>query len=214
MRLSDAPLITPSKLVAAGCFAVALCLGAVAQSVPQIKDGQVVGSGFTVTLPAGVNAQVGANSESEHGFYIELSGPQAANNSLYQLHPTKPHSYRYIAFDTRWDIGDMPSLDAAVDALTLHIGEAVPSYIVDSGDIVLAGNFPTRLGGLPARRLILKFKNNDRKPSVRQMIVAYDARKDASAIVYVLVLNTTEQNFDEDMGVFGKIVAGFKLSDH
>ena len=187
-----------------------LCAAAVSQTVPQLKDGLITGAGFTLKLPPGVSAQIGANSESEHGFYIDLQ-PHPEHVESRSAHV---RSFRYIAFDTRWDIGDMPSLDAAAQVVTSGITDNLPSYIVSSGDILLDGNYPARLGTLPARRLVFKFRNSERKPSVRMVIVAYDARKDASAIVYLLTLNTTQENYDEDLGVFGKVLAGFKLSDH
>ena len=179
-----------------------------AQSI-EVKDAKVTGPGFVIALPPGLTVEVGANSESAHGFYLALP-PQAADVAA---SPGLTRTYRYIAFDAKWDAGDMPSLEAAVASITNNVLGSIPSYIVHSGDIVIDGNFPARLGTVPARRLVLKFKNAEHKPAIRQIIVAYNARKDASAIVYFLVLNTTEQNFQEDLGVFGKILAGFKVTE-
>lgn len=180
---------------------------AVAQSI-ETKDGKVTGPGFVIAPPSGVTVDVGATPESAHGFYVALP-PQPADS------PTRTaltRTYRYIAFNAKWDAGDMPSLQAVVDSITSNVVATIPSYLVTYGDIVIDGNFPARLGTLPARRLVLKFKNSEHKPAIRQIIVAYNARKDASAMVYFLVLNTTEQNFQEDLGVFGKFLAGFKVT--
>ena len=121
--------------------------------------------------------------------------------------------YRYIAFDTKWDIGDMPSLDKVVDNLTSNILDRMPPEIVGDGPVMLEANLPARLGTLPARRLVIKYRNSQKKPAIRQVIVGYRVRKDAGAIIYFLTLNTTQQNFQEDIGLFSKILAGFKLTD-
>jgi hypothetical protein len=196
----------PSKLSLFFLSALLICVSAAAQSV-QVTDGKVTGPGFAITLPAGVTVDVAVNSESAHGFYLALP-PQPAGTQVRSLVQT----YRYIAFSTRWDLGDLPSLDAAVDSITGNLADSVPSYIADSGEIVVDGNFPARLGTIPARRLVLKFKNNHHDAAIRQVIVAYHPRKDASAMVYFLVLNTTETNFQDDLSVFGKILAGFKVT--
>lgn len=194
------------------CLALLLSVGhaqtASQLTVPQLKNGKIIGAGFVVTLPPGITAEIGGSSESNHGFYIELP----LRTDEVEVHSAHTRSYRYIAFDTKWDIGDMPSLDSAVNAITANLADNIPADIVHSGEVTLDGNFPARLGTLPARRLIIKFRNSERKNAIRQVIVAYNARKDASAIVYVLVLNTTEDNFQEDMTVFGKVLAGFKLT--
>jgi hypothetical protein len=189
-------------------FALLIPWSAAAQSV-QEKDGKVTGPGFVITLPPGIAVDLAtASPESEHGFFLAL--PLTSSDAPVPSTPTR--TYRYIAFQTRWDLSDLPSLDAVVQAITSNIVAYVPSDIVNYGDILLAGNFPARLGTLPARRLILKFKNNQHKLAIRQMIIAYNARKDAGAIVYFLVLNTTDQSFDDDIDIFGKILAGFKVN--
>jgi hypothetical protein len=205
LKVGALPRILP-KFFLVLLFAVLICVSAAAQSV-QVANGKVIGPGYQITLPDGVNVSTSVNPESAHGFYLALP-PEPADV------PARPlmQTYRYIAFSTRWDLGDMPSLDAAVNSITGNIAGSVPSYIVNSGEIVVDGNFPARLGTIPARRLVLKFRNKHHDDAIRQVIVAYDTRKDASAIVYFLVLNTTEQNFEEDLGVFGKILRGFKVT--
>jgi hypothetical protein len=202
------------KFLATALVAVLLTFAAAAQTVPQfsvphIKDGKVTGPGFEVTLPPGVIAEPAATTECEHGFYLEL--PPRPADSAARAHA--PIGYRYIAFDTRWDIGDMPSLDDVVNSITSNLLDNIPADLVNAGEVTVDGNFPARLGTLPARRLIIKYKNTQRQRAIRQIVVAYRTRKDASAIIYLLVLNTTEQSFQEDVGVFGKIMAGFKVTE-
>ena len=192
------------------CFAL-ISIAAAAQSIPQVKDGVVSGAGFVLTVPADVKVEVGTSEESDHGFYIEL--PPRPAGSVQLRSSRTPSGYRYIAFDTKWDTGDMPSLAAVVDRITSNVLDYIPADLVNAGEVSVEGNFPARLGSLPARRLVIKYRNTQRKPAVRQEIVAYNARKDASAIVYLLILNTTEQNFQEDVSLFSKIIAGFKLAD-
>jgi len=177
--------------------------------VPQVKDGTIAGTGFTITLPPDIKVEPSANEETLHGFLIDLApnvpGAPAKSN--------RPAIYRYIAFDTRWDTGDMPSLDAVVEDITSNLLGHIPPEIVGVGDVSVTANLPAKLGTLPARRLVITYRNTERKPAIRQVIIAYNARKDASAIVYFLILNTTQQNFQEDVGVFSKVMAGFKLTD-
>lgn len=190
-------------------MAALLTLAAAAQSIPQFKDGKVTGSGFVVTLPPGIVAEPAATPECEHGFYIELS-PRPAEIAA---RPHAPISYRYIAFDTRWDTGDMPSLDDVVNDITSNLLNHIPADLVNVGEVTVDSNFPARLGSLPARRLVIRYKNTQHQRAVRQVIVAYRTRKDASAIVYLLVLNTTEQSFQEDIVLLGKVMAGFKVAE-
>lgn len=196
-------------------IALALCIlpQARAQSTPTVKDGLVTGAGFTFTLPADLLAKPAYSDETLHGFYIPLA-PTVGDKEAATLRRSsgRPSNYRYIAFDTRWDVGDMPSLDAVVQSVTSNILDNIPPEIVGPGDVLLDANLPVRLGTLPARRLVIKYRNTAKQPAIRQVIVAYYARKDASAIVYLLTLNTTEQNFREDVNIFSKVLAGFKLT--
>jgi hypothetical protein len=195
-------------LFAIVCVALWLCSAAMAQAVPQLKDGKVTGAGFVITLPPGINVQVAANPQSAHGFFLELPPRTDDERS------NDPEiAYRYIAFDTKWDVGDMPSLDDAVQNITRNILQYIPAELVRHGQVSVDASLPARLGSLPARRLVLKYENTKREPAIGQMVIAYHARKDASAIVYLLVLNTTEQNFHEDVSLFSKVMAGFKLAD-
>jgi len=190
-------------LLAIGVLAIA----ARAQSVPQIADGKVVGTGFTVVVPAGLTALPAATAESSHGFYIDLD---PANHGMPERAPKL--SSRFIVFDTRWDDGSMPTLNAVVDSILSDLRDYVPDQVRSSSEVIVNGNLPARLGGLPARRLVLKFKNSAHKPALRQILIGYDQRKDAAAVVYLLILNTTEQDFEDDIGVFSKLLAGFKVT--
>jgi hypothetical protein len=179
-----------------------------AQTAPQVADNKVIGAGFTVTIPPGFIALPAATAETAHGFYIDLN---PADHNLTARSPKL--SPRFIAFDTKWDDGDMPSLDAAVQNVLMNLSVYVPADVRSSDDATLDGNLPARLGGLPARRLIIKFRNSSRKPAVRQILVAYKARKEATAIVYFLILNTTEQDFNDDVVIFSKLLAGFTVTN-
>jgi len=192
------------------CLALLSIASATGQSIPTVKDGQVTGAGFTITLPADITVDPGATNETTHGFFVELP-PRSSNAPVRR--EGRDSGYRYIAFDTKWDIGDMPSLDKVVDNLTSNILDRMPPEIVGDGPVMLEANLPARLGTLPARRLVIKYRNSQKKPAIRQVIVGYRVRKDAGAIIYFLTLNTTQQNFQEDIGLFSKILAGFKLTD-
>jgi hypothetical protein len=176
------------------------------QSVPEIVDGKVTGAGFTLTLPPHITAQVAAGPETLHGFRIDLSPRQLGVPAKNRL------ENRYIAFDTRWDTGDFPSLDAVVADITSHVMSYLPDELTGNGEVSLNGNFPAQLGTLPARRLVINYRNSAKKPSVRQIIVAYRSRHEAAGIVYLLTLNTTEDSFYQDLSIFSKVIAGFRLT--
>ena len=198
-------------------LASAITVAGQAQSVPTCKDGIISGNGFTVTLPHNLVVDMATTPETLHGFYISLPAKYASNDkpaspTLRRLGTHSP-SYRYIAFDTKWGVGDMPSLNAVVESMTSNILDYIPAELVGSGSVMLEGNLPARLGTLPARRLVLNYRNSGKQPAIRQVVVAYRTRKDASAVVYLLTLNTTRDGFQEDVEVFSKVLAGFKLTD-
>lgn len=191
-------------------FLACVLLGVVAsyaQSVPQVADGKIVGTGYTIALPPGLTALPAATAECAHGFYIDLD---PNNHSATARSPRL--SPRFIVFDTRWDDGSMPSLDVVANDILNDLHDYLPPDVRSSSEVFLDGNLPARLGGLPARRLVIKFKNSAHKPALRQILVAYQQRKDAAAVVYLLILNTTEQDFEDDIGPFSKLLAGFKLT--
>jgi len=184
-----------------------------AQSAPTVSDGKVTGAGFTVAIPGDILVEPAATAETLHGFYIDLPPRPKDASLLRRSGASHRSSYRYIAFDTRWDVGDMPSLDAVVENITSNILDNIPPEIVAAGAVTLDANLPARLGTVPARRLVIKYRNTAKQPAIRQVIVAYNARKDAGAVVYLLILNTTQQDFQQDVNLFSKVLAGFKLTD-
>jgi hypothetical protein len=118
---------------------------------------------------------------------------------------------RYIAFSTLWNSG-ATSLDDAVREMTSDLSTLVPAEIAGHGTLRLTSIFPAKLGDLPARRLVVEFTNRQKKPSVRQILVAYRTRKDANAVVYLASLTTTQMDFSHDLSIFAKLLAGFKLT--
>jgi hypothetical protein len=89
----------------------------------------------------------------------------------------------------------------------------VPAELVGGdGVISLSSTFPAKLADLPARRLVVEFKNKQKKPSVRQIIVALRTRSDASPLLYIATLTTTKADFSQDLNLFVKLLAGFKLT--
>ncbi|MGZ5178745.1 MAG: hypothetical protein ACXWCW_31880 [Burkholderiales bacterium] len=201
-----------AKLLASFTLALSLASFSLAQSVPTVKDNTVTGTGFVITAPVNLLIETAATAETLHGFYIDLPPQAVDKETSLRRTAARSSSYRYIAFDTLWDVGDMPSLNAVVESITSNILDHVPADLVAPGPVMLDANLPVRLGTLPARRLVIKYRNTAKQPAVRQVIVAYNARKDAAAVVYLLTLNTTQQDFQEDVNVFSKILSGFKLT--
>jgi hypothetical protein len=176
-----------------------------AQNAPQYASDLVKGPGFTISLPPGVVVNLAPTDETAHGFGLDLlrSGQQ---------HDWDRQPLRYIAFNTRWDAGDLPSLAAVVSSMTQDLSTLVPQELHGAGTIRLVSTFPAKLGDLPAKRLIVEFTNAEKKPSIRQIVVAYRVRPDASGMVYVASLTTTRVSFEQDVEIFAKMLAGFKLT--
>ncbi len=192
------------RVVAAFLFLVFAGL-AFAQSSPLYARGTVKGSGYEVTLPADVVANVSPSEETSHGFAIDLL--RAGDEHEWERTPL-----RYIAFTTKWDAGDLPSLDAVVDSMTRELNQLMPGDVQGSGEIRVVSTFPAKLGDLPAKRLVLEFTNSGKKPAIKQIVVAYRVRHDAAGMIYVASLTTTRLNFQQDVTLFAKVLAGFKLT--
>jgi hypothetical protein len=176
-----------------------------AQTAAQFAKGSAKGSGFEITLPPDVVANVAPSEETSHGFAIDLL--RAGDE-----HDWDPTPLRYVAFNTRWDAGDLPSLNAVVEGMTRELNGLIPPDVQGSGEIRLVSTFPAKLGDLPAKRLVLEFTNSEKKPAIKQIVVAYRTRHDAAGMIYVVSLTTTRLNFQQDVTLFAKILAGFKLT--
>ena len=175
------------------------------QAATQFAKGTVKGSGYEIALPADVVANVSPSQEASHGFAIDLL--RAGDEHDWDRTPL-----RYIAFNTRWDAGDLPSLNAVVDSMTIELNQLMPIDVQGPGQVRLISTFPAKLGDLPAKRLVLEFTNSEKKPAIKQIVVAYRTRHDAAGMIYVASLTTTRLNFQQDVTLFAKILAGFKLT--
>jgi hypothetical protein len=187
-------------------FAVAalflyLSLCAWAQSPTDVARGSISGLGFTVTLPDAVEMDVAPTTDLAFG--LNLTEP-THGREWNRLPP------RFIGVATQWN-SEAGSLDAEVRRMTADLHNLIPADASD-GEVRLSSMFPAKLGDLPARRLVVEFKNRQKKPAVRQIVVAYRSRPDASAIVYIATLTTTRADFPQDLNVFAKVLAGFKLT--
>jgi hypothetical protein len=167
--------------------------------------GTAKGAGCEVTLPVDMVANVAPTEETAHGFAVDLTRPG-------DEHEWDRTPMRYIAFSTRWDAGDLPTLDSTVDSLARNLVDLIPADVRNSGQIRLVSTLPAKLGDLPARRMILEFTNAEKKPAMKQIVVAYRTRPDAAGIIYVASLTTTRLNFQQDVTLFAKLLGGFKLS--
>ena len=172
-------------------------------SSPDTARDSVSGPGFTVALPPDVEIDIRPTSDIAFG--LNLS--EVTHGHEWERLPP-----RYISFATRWT-SDSGSLTELIQNMTADLQSLVPAELIGGdGVIQLAANFPAKLGDLPARRLVIEFKNRQKKPSLRQIVVAYRARPDASAVVYVATLTTTREAFPQDLNLFAKLLAGFKLT--
>lgn len=172
---------------------------------PLYAHNVVKGSGYQVTLPADVVANISPNNELGHGFGIDLVRPGSE-------HPWDGTPTRYIGFKSSWEFGELPSLADVVRSMTSDISTLIPPEVLGRGEIRLAGTFPTKLGELPATRLVLEFLNVDKKAAVRQIVVGYRKRSDASPIVYLASLTTTRSDFSQDLRLFASVLSGFKVT--
>jgi hypothetical protein len=179
-----------------------------AQSAPTAQSSDIArdsisGPGFTLALPPQVEMDIRPTSDLAFG----LNLTEVTHGREWDRLPP-----RYIGLTTRWTT-DAGSLNDLVQSMTADLQSLVPAELVGGdGSIRLDSTFPAKLGDLPARRLIIEFKNRQKKPSLRQVVVAYRARPDASAVVYLVTLTTTRADFQQDVNLFAKLLSGFKLT--
>jgi len=186
-------------------LALSICACAQSSSItpaPDTARDTVSGPGFTLTLPP--NVEMDIRPTNDLAFGINLS--ETTHGHEWDHVPP-----RFIGFATQWT-SDAGSLDAVIQRMTSDVESLIPPELVGDGTIRLDSTFPAKLGDLPARRLVIDFKGKKNKPSVRQIIVAYRARPDASAVVYIASLTTTRVDFPQDLNLFAKLLAGFKLT--
>jgi hypothetical protein len=182
-----------------------LILGVVSlgQSSAQYARNLVKGPGYEIVLPSDVVVNLAPSKETINGFALDLLRPG-------DEHPWNRTPTRFIAFNTRWDGGDLPSLDAVVSHMLSNPESLVPPEL-HNGTVDLISTFSMKLGELPAKRMILQFKNVEKQPAIRQVIVAYRERPGATGLFYVLSLTTTRADFQQDVRVFSQLLSGFKL---
>jgi hypothetical protein len=172
---------------------------------PQVTDvarGSVTGPGFAITLPPEMELDITPTTSLSFG--LDLTEP--THGREWDRLPT-----RYIGFSTEWN-SDADSVDEVVRRKTADISNLVPSDLTGDGIIRLVSTFPAKLGDLPARRLVIDFKNRQKKQAIRQMVIAYRAREGATPVVYIATLTTTRDDFPADLNFFAKLLAGFKLT--
>jgi hypothetical protein len=182
---------------------MALAQSAPAPSLPDTARNSVSGPGFTVALPPDIEMDIRPTNDIAFGINLV---DVTRGREWERLPP------RYIGVTTRWNI-DAASLNDLVQNMIADLQNLVPAELVGGEGIIrLESTFPAKLGDLPARRLVIEFKNRQKKPSLRQIVVAYRARPDASAVVYLVTLTTTRADFQQDVNLFAKLLAGFKLT--
>jgi hypothetical protein len=173
-----------------------------ATASPDTVRDSVSGPGFTLALPPDIEMDVRPTADLAFG----LNLAEVTRGREWDRLPP-----RYIGITTTWT-SDAGSLNDVVESMTADFKSLVPPELVGDGMLRLDSTFPAKLGDLPARRLVIEFKNRQKKPSLRQIVVAYRARPDASAVVYLVTLTTTRDNFPQDVNLFAKLLAGFKLT--
>ena len=204
--LASAGFIVPMRFVFTALLSfLSVVTWAQAAPVPQTTDvarGSISGPGFTLALPPEVEVDVTPTSDLNFG--LNLS--EATHGREWDRLPP-----RFIGFTTEWN-SDADSVDEVIRRKTADIAALVPPELAGEGVVRLASTFAAKLGDLPAKRLVVEFKNRQRKQAIRQIVVAYRAREGASAVVYVATLTTTRDDFQADLNLFAKLLAGFKLT--
>lgn len=192
------------KPAVAACLFLILSTMTLGQSSAHHARDVVKGPGYQISLPPDVVVNLAPSEETSNGFGLDLLRP--GDEHLWDRTPV-----RFIAFNTRWDAGDLPSLDSVVNQMISNPEFLVPPEI-HSGSVNLISTIPMKLGELPAKRMILEFKNVEKRPAIRQVIVAYRSRPGATGVVYVASLTTTRTDFQQDLRMFARLLAGFKLT--
>jgi len=182
------------------CFSLLV----VAQDAPHndVARGTASGLGFKLELPPNIEVDVTPTADLALGLNLAETTHGREWDGL---------PFRYIGFTSRWNT-DAGSLNEVVRRMTSDLLNLVPSELAADGEIRLVSTFPAKLGDLPARRLVVEFRNRQKKPAIRQIVIAYRTRPDASAIVYLATLTTTRADFPGDLDIFAKLLAGFKLT--
>lgn len=188
--------------IVVGITLLFFCLIALAQTATDVARGSVSGPGFTIALPDSVEMDIAPTSDLAFG--INLS--ENTHGREWDKIPS-----RYIGVSTKWNV-DANSLDQVVNQMIADLPGLVPSELAGEGVLNLASTFPVKLGELPAKRLVLQFSNRKKQPSIKQIVVAYRPRRGANPLVYVASLTTTRNDFQQDLNLFAKLLAGFKLT--
>ena len=114
------------------------------------------------------------------------------------------HPRAYIWADGSYNALDRVSPD---DALR----DAFDSLMKEGTEIVVLEHRETSLGGLPAARLVVRYKHQDeQKATVEAIIMALRNVKEWGDMIYTLGLISSSHRFEKDKAVFEAILASWK----
>ena len=141
--------------------------------------------GYSVEIPYGMVGVGSTPPAPQHGFGIDLDHPRSTE---WNGRPEFPESYLYV--DGSYNSLEWERLDDLVNAHLRYIREG-------GGNIHVWNGLPTRLGGLPATRLITLYEE-DGVEMVSDEILSINGE---TGVVFTLSLSTPRSKYERDRPV-------------
>jgi len=143
---------------------------------------------YSFMIPEGMICLSAPAPSPHHGCGIDLS----------------EHPRAYIWADGSYNALDRVSPD---DALM----DKFVSLMKEGMEIIVLERSATSLGGLPAERLVVRYKHRDEKEStVKAIVIALKNVKERGDMIYTLGLISSPFRFEQDKAVFESILASWK----
>jgi hypothetical protein len=155
--------------------------------------------GYYVDLPDEIVAYGEKPPSPNHGVTIDLAEPLSTSALGEKLS-------RYISIENNYNAAELPSLAAIVD-------DELKSLEKDKSGFHVLERAPTRLGGLNATLLRLRYTEGTKTISEVE-IISYrpPGPKGLGDIVYEFCLVTPEDTYSRDRKTFDDITSGFHLT--
>jgi hypothetical protein len=156
--------------------------------------------GYYVDLPHGVVAHGSKPPSPNHGMIIDLIEPTSTTEALGK------NLRRYISVGNSYNAAGLPSLAAVVD-------DNLKSFEQDKSDFHVIERVPTRLDGLDASLLRLRYEEGANR-IFGELVISYrrPGPKALGNIVYEFQLITPEDTYSQDSKTFDKLLSGFHLT--
>lgn len=154
--------------------------------------------GYSVRIPAGMRGAGSTPPAPQHGFGIDLDNPRST--VLKDAHAL-PKSYLYV--DGSYNSAGWERVEEAADT---HLG-----YLRgDDTKVRALSRTRTRLGGLPALRVVAQYDEGD-GPMVYDAVFAFRMDGGEASAIYTLALSTPLSKYERDRPVLEEVRAAWHL---